>query len=137
MSTDTTCWRRSFAKRASAIACSTTRSCTSRIGRSHRSCADESDSRLLHEKLDHYARRVCPAIESLGVAYQWNLAQIEYATDIVFRRREDLAPIDETLVRTAVHSVKAAHIATFLGRRLQQLRGDWQRLRHAHPGHTR
>jgi hypothetical protein len=80
--------------------------------------ADESDSRLLHEKLDHYARLFCPAIESLGVAYQWNLAQVEYATDIVFRRRADLAPIYETLVRTAVHSVKAAHVATFLGRRL-------------------
>jgi hypothetical protein len=57
---------------------------------------------------------------STCVAYQWNLAQVEYATDIVFRRREDLAPIYETLVRTAVHSVKAAHVATFLGRRLMR-----------------
>jgi hypothetical protein len=80
--------------------------------------ADESDSRMLHEKLDFYARRFCPAIEQLGVAYQWNLAQVEYATDIVFRRREDLGPIYETLVRTAVHAVKPAQIATFLGRRL-------------------
>jgi hypothetical protein len=82
--------------------------------------ADESDSRLLHEKLDHYARLFCPPIESLGVAYQWNLAQVEYATDIVFRRRQDLAPIYDSLVRTAVHSVKAAHVATFLGRRLHR-----------------
>jgi hypothetical protein len=80
--------------------------------------ADESDSRMLHDKLDHYARLFCPPIESLGVAYQWRLAQVEYATDIVFRRRQDLAPIYDALVRTAVHSVKAAHIATFLGRRL-------------------
>jgi hypothetical protein len=80
--------------------------------------ADESDSRLLHEKLDHYARRFCPPVESLGVAYQWNLAQVEYATDIVFRRRADLGPVYDSLVRTAVHSVKAAHVATFLGRRL-------------------
>jgi hypothetical protein len=69
--------------------------------------ADESDSRVLHEKLDHYALLFRPPIASLGVAYQWNLAQVEYATDIVFSRREDLAPIYETLVRTAVHSVKA------------------------------
>jgi hypothetical protein len=82
--------------------------------------ADESDSRLLHEKLDQYARRFCPPIESLGVSYQWNLAQVEYATDIVFRRRAALAPIYDSLVRTAVHSVKAAHIATFLGRRLHR-----------------
>jgi hypothetical protein len=79
--------------------------------------ADESDSRLLHEKLDHYARLFCPPIESLGVDYQWNLAQVEYATDIVFRRQADLAPIYETLVRTAVHAVKPAQIATFLGRK--------------------
>jgi hypothetical protein len=79
--------------------------------------ADESDSRLLHEKLDRYARLFCPPIESLGVDYQWNLAQVEYATDIVFRRQADLAPIYETLVRTAVHAVKPAQIATFLGRK--------------------
>lgn len=82
--------------------------------------ADESDSRLLHERLDHYARLFCPPTQSLGVAYQWNLAQVEYATDIVFRRRQDLAPVYDSLVRTAVHSVKAAHVATFLGRRLQR-----------------
>jgi len=44
--------------------------------------------------------------------------QIEYATDIVFKRQEDLAPIYEELVRTAVHSVKPGHVATFLGRKL-------------------
>jgi hypothetical protein len=79
--------------------------------------ADESDTRLLHDKLDHYARRFCPAIESLGVAYQWYLAQVEYATDVVFRRQADLGPLYETLVRTAVHAVKPAQIATFLGRK--------------------
>jgi hypothetical protein len=79
--------------------------------------ADESDSRLLHEKLDHYARLFCPAIEALGVAYDWTLAQVEYATDVVFRRQADLGPIYETLVRTAVHAVKPAQIATFLGRK--------------------
>ena len=79
--------------------------------------ADESDSRLLHAKLDEYARLFCPALETLGVAYQWNLAQVEYATDVVFRKQADLGPIYETLVRTAVHAVKPAQIATFLGRK--------------------
>jgi hypothetical protein len=51
-------------------------------------------------------------------------AQVEYATDIVFRRRQDLAPIYESLVRTAVHSVKAAHVATFLGRRLHRTNSE-------------
>jgi hypothetical protein len=51
--------------------------------------------------------------------------QVEYATDIVFKRREDLGPIYEELVRTAVHSVKPENIATFLGRKLtNQFEGE-------------
>lgn len=46
------------------------------------------------------------------------MTQVEYATDIVFRRQADLMPIYETLVRTAIHSVKPAQIGTFLGRKL-------------------
>lgn len=77
--------------------------------------ADESDSRRLHETLDRYARLFCPAIEALAMTYQWTMAQVEYATDVVFRRQADLQPIYEVLVRTAVHAVKPAQIATFLG----------------------
>lgn len=79
--------------------------------------ADQSDSRLLHAKLDHYARLFCPALEALDVTYRWYLNQVEYATDVVFRRQVDLGPIYETLVRTAVHAVKPVQIATFLGRK--------------------
>jgi len=80
--------------------------------------ADESDTRLVHERLDHYARQFCPAVAMLDLSYQWNLAQVEYATDIVFGRQDDLRPVYETLVRTAVHTVKPAQVATFLGRKL-------------------
>jgi len=44
--------------------------------------------------------------------------QIEYATDIIFKRQEDLKLIYENLTRTAIHSVKPENIATFLGRKL-------------------
>jgi hypothetical protein len=44
--------------------------------------------------------------------------QNEYATDIVFKRREDLQALYDALVRSAVHAVKAEHVATFLGRKL-------------------
>ena len=44
--------------------------------------------------------------------------QAEYATDIIFKRQSDLAPIYEECVRTATHSVKPENIATFLGRKL-------------------
>jgi len=54
--------------------------------------ADESDSQLLHTKLDYPAQLYCPVIQQLGLSYQWNLAQIEYSTDIVFRRQVELWP---------------------------------------------
>jgi hypothetical protein len=73
--------------------------------------------RLVHEKLDHYAQLFCPAIKMLELSYDWGLAQVEYATDVVFRRQADLQPIYETLVRTAIHAVKPAQVGTFLGRK--------------------
>lgn len=79
--------------------------------------ADESETRRLHEKLDFYARLFCPAIRAFGLSCQWSLAQVEYATDIVFRRQADLQPIYAALVRTAIHAVKPGQIATFLGRK--------------------
>jgi hypothetical protein len=79
--------------------------------------ADESETRHLPEKPDFYARLFCPAIRALGLSYQWSLAQVEYATDVVFRRQADLQSMYEALVRTAIHAVKPAQIATFLGRK--------------------
>jgi hypothetical protein len=80
--------------------------------------ADAVDVEKLHRKLDLFARRYCPPIALFPDGYHWSLMQVEYATDIVFKRREDLAPIYEALTRTAVHAVKAEHVATFLGRKL-------------------
>lgn len=37
---------------------------------------------------------------------------------VVFRRQDDLRPLYEALVRTAIHAVKPDHVATFLGRKL-------------------
>ena len=47
--------------------------------------------------------------------------QIEYATDIVFHKAEDLKPLYDSLIRTSIHAVKADHVATFLGRKLHGL----------------
>jgi hypothetical protein len=44
--------------------------------------------------------------------------QVEYATDMVFKRQADLNPLYEDLVRTSVHAVKAEQVAMFLGRKL-------------------
>jgi hypothetical protein len=71
----------------------------------------------LHKRLDGFARTYCPVIRHFG-SFHWSLMQLEYATDLVFRRQTDLQPIYEDLVRTAIHAVKPEHVATFLGRKL-------------------
>jgi len=80
--------------------------------------ADRLKPSTLHRKLDRFAHQFCPAAASFPAGYHWSIMQLEYATDIVFRRREDLAPLYGHLVRSAVHAVRAEHVATFLGRKL-------------------
>ena len=80
--------------------------------------ADRLQPKALHRKLDRYAHEFCPVAAHFQAGYHWSLMQIEYATDIVFKSREDLAPLYDALVRTAVHAVRAEHVATFLGKKL-------------------
>lgn len=80
--------------------------------------ADELHPDLLRQQLEHYTRRLCPAAAEFPSGYHWSLMQIEYATDLVFRRREDLAELYDHLVRTAVHAVRVEQVATFLGKKL-------------------
>jgi hypothetical protein len=80
--------------------------------------ADNFDVTQLHERLDELAARYCPIISALGVTYHWSLMQVEYATDIVFKRQNDLADLYQDLIRTAIHAVKPENVATFLGRTL-------------------
>jgi len=53
-----------------------------------------------------------------SIQYHWSLMQAEYAMDIVFRKQADLSPVYQTITREAVIAVKAEHVATFLGRKL-------------------
>ena len=69
----------------------------------------------LHARLDAAVARYVPDLDPLG-RYHWSIAQAEYATDIVFRSAEDLAPLYDHLLRTSIHAIKADDIATFLGR---------------------
>lgn len=72
----------------------------------------------IHAKLDQFARRYCPVIAGLGVDYHWSLDQVEYATDIVFRRQADLQAFYAHLTRTVIYAVKPEQVATFLGKKL-------------------
>ena len=80
--------------------------------------ANKTDAVELHKKLDHYAALCCPAAAALEIEYHWSFAQVEYSTDIIFRRQSDLRPIYETVTRAAIHAAKADDVATFLGRKL-------------------
>jgi len=72
----------------------------------------------LHNACDIFAQRYCPVFQRYGLSYRWTVSQVEYATDIIFHKQADLQAIYEPLIRTAVHSVKPEHIASFLGQKL-------------------
>jgi hypothetical protein len=72
----------------------------------------------LHRALDAFAKRYCPVIRLASDSYYWSIMQAEYSTDIVFKRTEDLQPLYETLVKTAIHTVRPEQIAMFLGKKL-------------------
>ncbi|MCX7045547.1 MAG: MarR family transcriptional regulator [Candidatus Sumerlaeota bacterium] len=72
----------------------------------------------LHRLLDKLARTYCPVIRQFPQGYHWSLMQVEYSTDVVFRKQSDLAPLYEELSRTVIHAVKPDKAATFLGRKL-------------------
>ena len=80
--------------------------------------ADAFPVERLHRYLDEVAEQFCPVLRHFASGYHWSLMQAEYATDIVFKRQQDLRPLYETLVRTAIHAVKPDNVATFLGRKL-------------------
>lgn len=83
--------------------------------------ADDWPVEKLHRKLDEWAERYCPVIRQFEVRYHWSLDQVEFSTDLLFRRPEDLQAIYGPLTRTAIHTVKPDNVATFLGRKLSPL----------------
>lgn len=80
--------------------------------------ADRLKPSTLHRKLDRFVRQFCPAAAAFPAGYHWSIMQLEYATDVAFKSSGDLAPLYDHLVRSAVHVVRAEHVATFLGRKL-------------------
>jgi len=80
--------------------------------------ADDINVKRLHRQLDKIVRKYCPIIRHFTNNYHWSFMQLEYATDVIFKRKSDLKPIYDEIVRTAIHSVKTENIATFLGRKL-------------------
>lgn len=86
--------------------------------------SDSFEVESLHKKLDSFAETYCPIIKQFDFRYHWSIMQAEYATDIIFKRQDDLRSIYGHLTRTAIHTVKPENIATFLGRKLQENNQD-------------
>jgi len=80
--------------------------------------ADKWDMEKLFKKLQWLAGLYCPVHKKIDENFHWSIMQQEYATDIVFKKQADLKLIYETLIATAIHTVKPANIATFLGQKL-------------------
>ena len=79
---------------------------------------DDIDIKKIHNRLDALSKKFCPVISHFDQVYHWSIMQAEYATDIVFKKQEDLQAIYPELVATAIHTVKPDNIATFLGRKV-------------------
>jgi hypothetical protein len=85
--------------------------------------AEQIDIKALHAHLDAFAQQYCPVIQKLNLTYQWSIWQAEFATDLVFKKFQDLQAFYPLLLETLIHSVKPTDIATFLGRKLH---GNYQ-----------
>jgi hypothetical protein len=85
--------------------------------------SDTMKPEKIHRILDRAARTYCPVVKKFTPCY-WSLMQVEYATDVVFRRQGDLVHLYEDLSRTAIHSIKPQQISTFLGRKLHSAYQD-------------
>ncbi len=79
---------------------------------------DDIDVKKIHKRLDVLSKKYCPVISHFNQFYHWSLTQIEYATDIVFKKQKDLQSIYSELTKTAIHTVKPDNIATFLGHKV-------------------
>jgi len=82
------------------------------------SFADALAPKQLHQVLDRFAKLCCPVMDTFDQRYHWSLMQVEYAMDLVFRSAGTLKPLYEQLSRQAVLSVKAEHVASFLGKKI-------------------
>jgi len=72
----------------------------------------------IHQALDIFMDRYCPLPKEWGLRFNYTISQAEYAMDIVFKEQDELKPIYDNIVKTAMHTVTPESIATFLGKRL-------------------
>jgi hypothetical protein len=59
----------------------------------------------------------CPVVEKFPRGYHWNVMQVEHSLDVVFKKREVLAPLYEEISRQAVVAVRVPDMARFWSKR--------------------
>jgi hypothetical protein len=79
--------------------------------------SDGFDVKPLHKALDRFAAAFCPVAREFRCSFQGSLMQVEYATDIVFKSRDDLKDVYPAIIRTALHAAKVDDVMGFLGRK--------------------
>lgn len=80
--------------------------------------ADAFSPDVLHRRLDHYTQQFCPVLEVFGQAYHWSMRQVEYSTDLMFRREQILVPLYDAISRQAVLAADAERVSGFLGKKI-------------------
>ena len=72
----------------------------------------------IHQVCDMFMNRYCPLPKEWDLKWNYTIEQVEYAMDIVFKEQDELKPIYDNIIKTAMHTVTPENIATFLGKRL-------------------
>jgi hypothetical protein len=84
--------------------------------------ADKLQGKDLSNMFDHIAHNINPLLKEIekifNHSYYWCLDQCEYATDVMFKTREDLELVYKDYVNHAIISFKADDVMTFLGRKM-------------------
>jgi hypothetical protein len=87
------------------------------------------------KKFHALAKRFCPVVATFRGGYYWTAMQVEYALDVVFKKRETLAPIYEEISRQAVLAVRVADMARFWGKHYSPRGRGAERFQNAGGGH--
>lgn len=72
----------------------------------------------LHSALDVFMQRYCPIPTEWDLNWNYSISQVEYAMDIIWKKQDELKPVYDNIIKTAMHTVTPENIATFLGKRL-------------------
>ena len=87
--------------------------------------ADRLDERILQQRADFWATRLTPRFSSrerarCQLAYQWSVAQIEFARDVIFRRRARLHDLFQRAVEIGVALGGATQTRHIFGRHINR-----------------